>query len=300
MASVLGVANWLVDGPRNVVANVDALSDSLKLAQRINEIFKPFIDLFPLRQMCKAFSAITDFVSARKCIDRIGDILSGSRALIPNLLKIASKCAYLVGDIASTARWLSSIHILGAWVKNSTAQLVTWGKEFNVLKGIGDVSCITGALLDIADTIRQMVYEAAHMELFTSARHRMSVFAGRVLDLAYDITKVAAAVFYNIPGVPILLTTVSLALGNILSLTKFFVKKHCPYIPAPLVGGGEGEVAEVGDDRWPPGGGEGAVAVAARSSNDRRPPGGGEVLAAAAAAATPPNDGCVCRSCLGC
>ena len=186
--------------------------------------------------------------------------LSGSRALIPNLLKIASKCAYLVGDIASTARWLSSIHILGAWVKNSTAQLVTWGKEFNVLKGIGDVSCITGALLDIADTIRQMVYEAAHMELFTSARHRMSVFAGRVLDLAYDITKVAAAVFYNIPGVPILLTTVSLALGNILSLTKFFVKKHCPYIPAPLVGGGEGEVAEVGDDRWPPGGGEGAVA----------------------------------------
>ena len=55
---------------------------------------------------------------------------------------------------------------------------------------------------DIADTIRHMVYEAAHVELLKVRVTGWSVFAGHVLDLAHDITKVAGAVLSNIPGSP--------------------------------------------------------------------------------------------------
>ncbi len=225
--------NWLVDGPKNVLANVDPLSDFMKLVQRINDIFKPFVEIMPLRHISEAFSHITDFVSARGFIGRISDLVSGKAGWekpfsenFPDLLKIASKCAYLIGDFASTAKWLAMINILGAWVKDSTAQIVTWGNEFNILKGIGDVSCITGALLSIADTVRLIVSEIRRDGYFTDKKLKISLFLDHVLDVASDTVKIAAAVLFNVPGVHILFVTASLAIGSTLSLMKFFKKTY--------------------------------------------------------------------------
>jgi hypothetical protein len=227
------VSEWLFDGPKNVFGNIDPLSDLLKLIQRINEIAKPYIELLPLQHIANAVSKITDFVNARNWIGRISDIASGRAAWdhpfgvnFPDILKVASKCAYLIGDFAATAKWLSSIEILGAWVKDSTAQLVTWGKEFNILKGIGDVSCVTGALLNIADTVRLIVKETLDGGYLRNGRLQFGLLLDHVLDVAYDDTKVAASVLSNIPGVPIVFTLVSLAVGSTLSLGKFFKKTY--------------------------------------------------------------------------
>lgn len=227
------VGNWLLDGPKNVFANVDPLSDLLKLIQRINDIFKPIVEIFPLKQIAEGVSHVTDFIGARKFIDRISDLVSGRAAWdkpfsdhFPNLLKVASKCVYLIGDFASTAKWLSTVNILGSWVKDSTAQIVTWGKEFNLLKGIGDVSCITGSLLNMADTVRQIVTEAARGGYFEQNKLRLSLLVDHVLDVAFDTAKIAAAVLSNIPGVHFVFTAISLAIGSTISLTKYFKKTY--------------------------------------------------------------------------
>lgn len=209
--------NWLLDGPKNVLSNVDPLSDVLKLVQRVNEILGG-----PLKQIAEAFSRVTECLNARNFIGRISDIISGRL----DVLKELSKIAYLFGDVASTAKWLSSINVLGSWVKDSTAQIATWGKEFNLLKGIGDVSCVTGALLSIADTVRQILKEVATGGYIQEGRLKLGLLLDHVLAVAYDTTKVAAAVLSNIPGVHVLFTTVSLAIGSSLSLAKFFKKTY--------------------------------------------------------------------------
>jgi hypothetical protein len=228
------VGNWLVDGPKNVFSNIDPLTDLLKLVQRINDIFKPIADFPPLKQIADSFSHITDFVNARNFIGRISDIVTGKAGWdkpfsknFPDLLKIASKCAYLIGDFAATAKWLSSIHILGAWVKDSTAQMRTWGKEFNILKGIGDVACVTGSLLNFADTVRLIVQESMRDGYFKSGQLKLSLLADHVVEIACDTAKIAAAVLSNIPGVNIIFTMISLAVASTLSLGKFFKKTYC-------------------------------------------------------------------------
>jgi hypothetical protein len=227
------VGNWLVDGPKNVCANIDPLTDVMKLVQRINDIFKPFFTFFPLQQISSCFANITEFVGARSFFGRISDLVSGKAAWekplsdnVPNFLRIASKCAYLIGDFASTAKWLCSIQILGAWVKDSTAQIVSWGKEFNILKGICDVSCVTGALLNMTDTVRLIIDEFKHDAYIKQGRLNVSLVVDHVLDVASDVVKIGAAVLSNIPGVNIIFTLVSLSIGSILSLGKFFKKTY--------------------------------------------------------------------------
>lgn len=244
------VSNWFVDGPKNVFGNIDPLSDLLKLIQRINEIVKPWIEMLPLQRISKAVSHITDFVNARNFIPRLSDIVSGRLAPLKEL----SKLAYLVGDFASTAKWLSSIEVLGSWVKDATAQFVSWGKEFNILKGIGDVSCLTGALLNISETVRLVIKEFTAEKYFAHGRLKLSLLVDHVVDLAYDVTKVAASVLSNIPGVHMVVTTISLAIGATLSLGKFFKKTYWIEEEAPeepLASRGEPQCGDGCDEPLP-------------------------------------------------
>ncbi len=228
------VGTWLTDGPRQLFADVDATTDLLKLAQRIHAIFEPIIQIIPLKQFAHAATAITEFVDARNFIGSFHDLISGTAAWdtpfsahFPDLLKVASKLVFLIGDLGALASWLSSIHVLGEWVKTSTAQIVTWGKKFNILDGIGDVSCITGALLSIADTIRLIVKETVLEDYFKNGRLNMSKLADRLIDIAYDVSSIAASVLSNIPGVPAVMSLVSLAVGSTLSLARFFKRQYC-------------------------------------------------------------------------
>lgn len=229
------VSNWITDGPAKIFANVDPLNDTLHLTQRVYEIAKKVLK-WPVQffaPISKAISQITDFVGARNFIGRISDIVSGKAAWekpiaegVPNFLKVMSKIAYLFTDFTSTVKWLVNIHVLGKWVTETTSQLTSWGKEFQLLKGIGDVSRITGALLNIVDTVRLIAKEIMSRGYFIQGRFNGSLVIDHLLDLACDVTKVAASVLSNIPGVKEVYSLVSLAVGSAASLAKFFKKSY--------------------------------------------------------------------------
>lgn len=223
------VGLWLIDGPRHIFDDIDATSDLLSLVQRVEAIFEPVLQIAPVKCLAEAVTAITDFVAARDIVGSLHDLLSGVAAWespfsqsFPNLLQVASRVAFLVGDIGAVVGWLSSIHVLGEWTKTATAQIVTWGKPFPILDGVGDVSCITGSLLNIADTVRLIVKEFVVERSWSGGRLTMGRLLDHGIDIAYDISGIAASVFANIPGVPAMLATISLAVGSTLSLGKFF------------------------------------------------------------------------------
>jgi hypothetical protein len=233
------VGFWLVDGPKQLLSDVDATTDLLKLTQRIHRIIEPIIQFMSLKLVAEAATNIVEFFNARNFAGTISDLVSGKAAWekpfsehFPNLLKVASKLSFLIADIGLLAGWLSSVHVLGEWVKTSTAQLVTWGKKFNVLQGICDVSCITGSLLSLGDTIRIIVQEVLEEGVRRDGRLNPSRVLDHCIDIASDITSIAATVLLNIPGVPIVMATVSLAIGSTLALGRFFKKT---YFDAPGV-----------------------------------------------------------------
>lgn len=226
-------ASWLIDGPRQIFQDVDATADLLRLAQRVQAIFAPIIRILPLQRIAEGVRAITDFVNARNFVGGIYDIVTGNAAWekpfsehVPNLLKVASKLVFLIGDFGSLAEWLSSIRVLGAWVKDSTARLVTWGKEFNILGGIGDVTCAVGSLLSLGETIRLIVQEAITERYFKEGIFKTGLLTDHLLDIAYDVSGIAASILSNIPGVPAVLSLVSLAVGSTASLGRFFKKTY--------------------------------------------------------------------------
>jgi hypothetical protein len=223
------VGSWLAEGPKRLLSDVDATSDFLKLVRRVNDIFRPIFQMLTLQSIANGMAAFTDFVDARSFIGTISDLISGKAAWekplsahFPNVFKVASKLAFLVGDLGVMASWLSSVHVLGAWVKSSTAQIVSWGKEFNILDGIGDVSCITGSLLSLADTMRIVLQEVLTGGYFENGCLKLSLLTDRFIDIASDISNIAASILVNIPGVPSVMSLVALAVGSTLSLGRFF------------------------------------------------------------------------------
>lgn len=223
-----------VDAATRLFANVDPLNDLLKLVQKINKIIEEkWNEILPLKQISIAVAQITDFVGARNFVGRLFDILSGRAAWAhpfcdgyPDFLKVMSKCIYLVGDMTSIARWLSNIHILGKWVTESTAQLVSWGKEFKILKGVGDVSCITGAVLNFFDTVRLVCQEICTTGYMREGTWNFCLMFDHLLDVASDIAKIASAVLSNIPAVGEACVAGVAVFGSLLSLGKFFKNEY--------------------------------------------------------------------------
>jgi hypothetical protein len=231
--------SWLLDGPRQLLNDSDATTDLLKLVQRVNGVFDQIIELVPLKLFVEGVTAITEFANVRSIVSGLHDLFTGKAAWetpfcsnFPDLLKVASKMAFVVGDMASVATWLSSLHILGDWVRSSTAQIASWGKKFNVMQGIGDASCITGCLLNIADTVRLILKENLTEGHFKTEKMRWRALADHVVEIASDVSGIAAAILSNIPGVPAVLAIISLAIGSTFSLGRFFMKIYWKE-PAP-------------------------------------------------------------------
>jgi hypothetical protein len=230
IAEAQKVGEWLVEGPKRLFADVDATTDFLKLVQRINSIFAAFVEILPLKRIADGVTSVIDLVDARNIVGCISDLISGKAAwknpfsdTFPDLLKVASKLVFLIGDTVSLSSWLSSVHVLGEWVKSSTAQIVTWGKEFNVARGIGDACCVIGSMLNIADTIRLSIRELTTDGYIKDGVLKWRLLRDHLIDVAYDITCIAASVLSNIPGVPAVMATASLAIGSTLSLGRFFI-----------------------------------------------------------------------------
>ena len=239
--AVFQAANWLVDGPKRIFNDVGATSDVLKLVQKVNELFLPFVEITPLQPISAAVRHVTDFIGARGFIGRIAEIVSGDAAWTnpfdgntPNFLRLSSKIVFLVGDISTTLKWLSSIDVLDKWFAEGTARIATWGNEFKVLKGVGDVSCVAGSLLSIADTARLVMKEMQHDRYVRNGHIDSSLIADHVLDVASDITKISAAVLSNIPGVHVVFVTSALAIGAGISIGKFYKKTNWTPVPHPI------------------------------------------------------------------
>ena len=225
------VSAWLTHGPTMIFNDVDATHDLLMLTQRVQRISEKIFPFLPLKHISEAVSSVTEFTNVRNIFSGIHDLVSGKSAwekpfseTCPNFLRIASKCVFIVGDLASLAGWLSSIHLLEAWVKYSTARVVTWGNEFNVLHGIGDTVCVVGSLLSIADTVRLAVDEMKTDGYVKNGHIKSGLVADHLIDVASDISSVAGAILSNIPGVPSLAAVVPFAIGSTLSLGRFLSK----------------------------------------------------------------------------
>ena len=230
-SGIQNVFSWLLDGPRHILSDSEATTDFLKLVQRVNGIFAHIVELVPLKLFVDGVTAITEFANVRTIVSGLHDLFTGKAAWdtpfsshFPDVLRVASKMAFVVGDMTNVASWLSSLHILSDWVKSSTAQVVSWGKKFNLMQGIGDVSCITGSSLSIADTVRLILKENLTEGYFKTEKMRWRALADHVVDIASDISSIAAAILSNIPGVPAVLSLISLAIGSTLSIGRFFMK----------------------------------------------------------------------------
>lgn len=226
-------AVWLLDGPKRVLNDVKATTDALKLAQKVNEIAVVVFDNQAFQSVARAFSSVTDFFGARNIIGAVYDLMSGKAAWdnpidakTPNYWSVLSKVAFTVGDLGTTVKWLSNVNLLGPWVRNCTAQIGTWGREFNLLKGIGDVSCVTGTALDLCDLRRQIRDEFAAGGYFRGGRFQLLTATKHALSLVSDITKIAGPILSNIPGVNIMYSTVAATIGTASSLGKFFAEQY--------------------------------------------------------------------------
>jgi hypothetical protein len=229
-------AEWLTAGPKKVFSDVGAMSDALRLTQRINEIIKAIFASSPIEHVAGALRHVTDFIGARGIIGRIADLASFSGAWTaplmngPNLFWVGNKVTSLIGDIGSTVKWLASIEVFGgvlsSQIKEASVQFVSWGNKFNFLKGVGDFSCVTSSLFDLVDVARQAIDELRHGVYLRDGAFMAKTAGCHAFSIAGDVAKVAGCVLSNIPGVHVVVGAVAAAVGAVTSLSKFYVEQY--------------------------------------------------------------------------
>ena len=241
---------WLSDGPKRVFNDVNAMSDALKLTQKVSEIAKAVFSFSPIEQAAKALGNVTEFVSARGIIGKIADLVSFKGAWDapmdgkPNFLWIANKVTGLVGDVSSTVKWLASVNVFGealsAQIRGATLHIGS--QTFSVLKGAGDVSCITSSLVDMADIARQAITNLRYGRYVRNGSLMVKTVGCHALGFVGDIVKVAGCVLSNIPGVNLVWGAIAGSVGSLLSLGKFYVQQYLKD-PVPLGNNGAEAVA---------------------------------------------------------
>jgi hypothetical protein len=226
-------AFWATDVPKQVFADVSAMSDALKIVQRINDLARPLIELDNLRLLSDAVSHVTNFIGARLFIGRIADIVATSTGrdpitpTHPNILRLARLSIQLVGDVCLAVKWLASIHVLDQWIMNATARIGSWAHEFNVMRGIVDLTYTAGNMIGLADTARMSIFAMKNGHYRTHAGHlNAGLLASHALDVAAYITKITATVLLNIPTLNVVFGTVALGIGSSLELGKFFNRTY--------------------------------------------------------------------------
>jgi hypothetical protein len=239
-------AKWFTDAAKEVFKDVGPLSDVLKLTQNVSTIAQAIFLSSPLAQASKTLANITDFISARGFTSRVADLVSvgtnrrDGEVVWPHPLWVANKVVGLIGDITSSVRWLTSISAFGQAlsekIRDLTVQIGS-SRTFNVLKGVGDISCITSSALDIADVARQAVENFHGGHGYVRNGHLMMKTIGEhALSVAGDIAKIAMCILANVPGVKPLFIAVAGSVGAISSLAKFLVSKYGndPQAPAQV------------------------------------------------------------------
>jgi hypothetical protein len=232
---------WLTDGPKRVFSNVNPMSDALKLFQRINDIVKAIFASSPIDQVSKAFGHVTDFIGARGIVGRVADLVSFRGAWEvplfngPNFLWVGNKVASLFGDIGSTVKWMASLNVFGsalsAQIKGATGQFC-FGNAFNLLKGVGDFSCITSSLFDLADIARQAIDRIQQGTYFRDGAFMAKTAWCHAFTAASDVARVAGCVLSNIPGVHMVYSAIAGGIGSFTSLGKFYVEQ---YVKDPML-----------------------------------------------------------------
>ena len=238
-------AVWLTDGPKRVFSNVNPMSDALKLTQRVSDIAKAIFSYSPIEYVAKALGHVTDFIGARSIIGRVADLVTCKDAWTkplfdgPNFLWIGNKFASLIGDISSTVKWMASINVFGeslsGAIRNATGQFVSWGNPFNLLKGVGDFSCITSSLFDIVDIARQAIGELRSDGYLRNGAFMAKTAGNHFFGMVWNVAKVSGCILSNIPGVHMVCSAVAGAIGALSSLGKFYVDQYLmdPKDPTP-------------------------------------------------------------------
>lgn len=224
---------WATYGPKLILNDIDATADLLRLTQSVYKVTDLAVKILPLKLISDGISTVVEFFNAKNMIGSIYNLASGHDAWenplsphVPNVFKVASKAAFLVGDVGSFVSWLSTLKLLGSWVKDTKVQIPGWGKPFSALGGICDASCITGSLLSLADTMRMIAKEAIAGVYVKNGRLMPGTLINRGLDVVSDISSIASSVLGNIPGLSIVFSLVASAVGSTVSLGKFFIWQY--------------------------------------------------------------------------
>ena len=228
---------WLTDGPKRVFNNVGAMSDALKLTQRVSEIAKAILSFNPIENVTKMLGHVCEFIGARNIVGRVADLVSFKDAWANplcggvNFFWVGNKVSSLIGDISSTVKWLASIDVFGSalssQIRNTTGQFLSWGNPFNILKGIGDFSCVTSSLFDLADIARQAIHEMFDGgKYMVDGQFKAKTAGSHVFGTVWNIAKIAGCVLSNIPGVQMVYCAVAGTVGAVTSLGKFYVKEY--------------------------------------------------------------------------
>jgi hypothetical protein len=231
--AVQNAVAWVTDAPSQILQDVDATNDLLKLAQAIQDITDKFFRIVPLKTFSEGVAAIVEFVHARSIFRRIHVLASGKlawkdplSAQVPNLLKISSEISFLVMDVCSLIRWCSSIGLIDRGIKEAAVRITLLADEVNLLGGLGDAACVTGSLLSVADTVRGVVREIMTDKYVRKGHVKVGIVVDHILDVANDVSSIAAIILANVPGIPPLAVLVPVVCESSLSLSRFIKKRY--------------------------------------------------------------------------
>lgn len=212
------VARKIIRVMSDLVKNTDAVSNVLKLLEAGMKICTV---AFP--EVTSKFTALSAFVknftgfnSAKSIVQRVDSFVSGAEEKkdVPagefNYINVASRVCFSVGDSINAAKWLSEMRLIdGSWTKQPIA-IPGLGINTGIsTNGLQATTALFGFALSITSVAKKIVREG-YVNLKTC------------LNLAGDICRLAAVVFFNLPAnTGEGLGLVASGVGNLISFVNF-------------------------------------------------------------------------------
>ena len=211
---------------RDVFNDTGAMSNFLKLVQRISDLVAAVWASSPIADAAKALKFVTDFISARNIVGRTADLFATGGH---SVCWIAGKIASYIGDVASTTGWLASVNIFGPEIGKKILETSFWmirGKSVTLLKGVGDFSCVTSSVLDIADIANDTFHEIRTGRNFRSQDgYEIRKMGCHVFSVLGDIARITS-VFLNVCGAALVYSACVGIAAETMALVKFYVKNY--------------------------------------------------------------------------
>ena len=211
---------------KKVFDDTGAMSNFLKLVQRISDLVAAVWASSPIADAARALKSVTDFISARNIVGRTAELFATGGQ---SIWWIAGKLASYIGDISSTTGWLASVNVFGPEIGKKILETSFWmirGKSVTLLKGVGDLSCFASSVLDIADIANDTFREIRTGRYFHDAGgYKVRTMGCHVFSVLGDIARITS-VFLNVCGAALVYSACVGIAAETMALVKFYIKNY--------------------------------------------------------------------------